>query len=317
MQCTDVKMRLSEYIDGVLDPETRSRLEEHLAACKGCAGELASLRTLIHELGSLEPVEAPGDFLEQLHERLEAPSRLAGILRALFVPFRIKIPLEFAGAAVAALLVFFVLQVQEPITEIPPVTQALKQERTAPKILPSPQAPAPAAQGAPILLMEGKETEEKRGNGSAPIELAFILRNHLERPDTASYGGVKSAPLSSPRAPSKAPLALDEEQAAAPSSASREPSFKARDLPAKKGLVAPLARLTELVRHRGGEIKEVEYAKESREPRSILLVIPSENLPTLMKDLETVGTLQTSPRFPMEDPQKKILVRLRFAPERP
>ena len=106
MDCSKIKERLSEYMDEVLDAETKAVVDKHLSTCKNCQEELASLKALVSELGSMEPVESPKDFLDQLHERMEKRSRLSRILRTLFVPMRIKIPLEFAGAVAVAILVF-------------------------------------------------------------------------------------------------------------------------------------------------------------------------------------------------------------------
>jgi hypothetical protein len=88
--------------------------EEHLATCNGCKEELASLRSVVGELRSLESVRAPDDFLDKLHERIEARPKLVEFIRKLFVPMHIKIPLEFAGAAAVAVLVFFIVRPHLP-----------------------------------------------------------------------------------------------------------------------------------------------------------------------------------------------------------
>ena len=91
MECAKIKDLLSEYIDGTLDAQTKALIDEHLLACPKCNEELASLKTLIRELGSVESFKAPDDFLEELHERLEPRVSFRKIMRILFVPGRIKI----------------------------------------------------------------------------------------------------------------------------------------------------------------------------------------------------------------------------------
>jgi anti-sigma factor RsiW len=71
MDCSRVTELFSEYIDGVLDGETRRKVEEHLAVCPSCAEELEALRSCVSALTSLDRVEAPVDFFEKVHERIE------------------------------------------------------------------------------------------------------------------------------------------------------------------------------------------------------------------------------------------------------
>jgi anti-sigma factor RsiW len=113
MDCEEIRERLSAYVDDDLDRASKAVVEEHLASCKACQQEVASLKALVRELGALESVEPPKDFLNQLNERIEARSWFPKILRTLFKPMRVKIPLEFAGVVAVAILVFVVLHTQK------------------------------------------------------------------------------------------------------------------------------------------------------------------------------------------------------------
>ena len=81
MDCAAIIERLSEYIDGTLDVQTRTAVEKHIAVCENCKQELASLRSVVEELGALDLVKPPADFLEKIHERLETRSGFKNILR--------------------------------------------------------------------------------------------------------------------------------------------------------------------------------------------------------------------------------------------
>ena len=126
MECTRIRELISEYIDDTLDAEARAAVEEHISACMGCKEELTKVSALVDELGSLGSVKAPGDLLEKIHERMDLGYGFRRIVRKLFVPFRIKIPLEFAGAVVVAILVVAVFlniqQTEEKIAKIPTVS---------------------------------------------------------------------------------------------------------------------------------------------------------------------------------------------------
>ena len=113
MGCEEIKERLSEYLDGLLDEASRAKVEEHLLTCPGCRQDLSSLDAMVRELGSLKPAEPPEDFLAQIHERLDRRSPLSRALRFFFVPMKIKIPFEVAGALAAAILVVSLFFVQQ------------------------------------------------------------------------------------------------------------------------------------------------------------------------------------------------------------
>jgi hypothetical protein len=113
MECLRAKELLSEYLDGVLDTQSAAQLEMHLSRCTGCRQQLDALKALVSELNRLEPVKSPHDFLDQIHERLEPRSWFDTIVRKLFFPLRIKIPLELATAAVMAVLIIGVIGIQK------------------------------------------------------------------------------------------------------------------------------------------------------------------------------------------------------------
>lgn len=102
--CTETRERLSEYVDGLLDGQTKEVVEQHLGSCDDCRAEHASFKTMLDDLGSLQSVRPPADFLDQLHGRME--SRFTRVLRKLFLPWHIKLPLELATAMVLVLAVY-------------------------------------------------------------------------------------------------------------------------------------------------------------------------------------------------------------------
>ena len=110
MECAEVLELLSQYADGVCDPETASRVEAHLAGCGECASAIESLRACMQTLSSLSRVPAPPDFLDRVHERIEEPSILRRLVEKLFFPVRIKLPLELVGVTAAAVLVLLIHQ---------------------------------------------------------------------------------------------------------------------------------------------------------------------------------------------------------------
>lgn len=119
MKCAEIKSLLSPYLEGDLDEKNKKLLDEHLAICSGCAKELEGLKAMITGLKKIPEVEPPPYFLEGVHERLKRPSLLAKILRRLFVPVYIKVPME--AIALTATVVIVVVLVQK--SEMGKITQ--------------------------------------------------------------------------------------------------------------------------------------------------------------------------------------------------
>jgi uncharacterized iron-regulated membrane protein len=57
--CDQIEARLSDYLEGVLEGQDRMAFEAHVGSCTECAPLLASVRSLVSELRSMEEVEAP------------------------------------------------------------------------------------------------------------------------------------------------------------------------------------------------------------------------------------------------------------------
>ena len=54
--------RLSEYLDGELQPEEREDLQAHLFTCAACARTLAELRRVVERARALPDREPPRDL---------------------------------------------------------------------------------------------------------------------------------------------------------------------------------------------------------------------------------------------------------------
>jgi len=114
MKCPDIENLLSDYIDDVLDEETKQFVDAHLDECTRCSTSLASLTSVVGKLQDAPEVKAPESFLADLHARMdkeqEKQTGVKKILKNLFVPLPIKIPLQFATAAALFVLVVYIFQ---------------------------------------------------------------------------------------------------------------------------------------------------------------------------------------------------------------
>jgi len=68
LTCHEVVDLISDYLEGVLPPDARRRVEDHLADCDGCTGYLEQMRTTIRLTGMLTEEQIPAEQKQRLLE---------------------------------------------------------------------------------------------------------------------------------------------------------------------------------------------------------------------------------------------------------
>lgn len=71
LTCRELVELVTEYLEGALATDARTRFESHVADCAGCAGHLDQMRTTIALAGRV----APDDLSEQAKVELLAAFR--------------------------------------------------------------------------------------------------------------------------------------------------------------------------------------------------------------------------------------------------
>ena len=329
MECAEIEKFLSEYIDGILDRETRGLVEDHLRTCKACGEELASLRAVVKELGSLEPVEAPADFLDKVHERIEQPSRFSKILRGLFVPTRIKIPFQLATAAATAVLVFSLFNLMQPEKQMVGVPSDSGPIRTADKTGVDSVEPAPEKEiyeSKPVLRearLPQKFAEKK------PIQLVLLLKGEMigaaRAPHAATEppagekkkargGEVSTRKLAKQAAP-KPGFTADwhkQEQRSVPVPDEERPGVKDEAARASVHFGEAPSKVIKLIELVDGEVITEVYERKAGRPQFITAQIPAKNYHSFLDKLSQLGALQ--PPFPtmLGEDQGMIQIRIQL-----
>lgn len=67
-ECRALVELVTEYLDGAMDADERTRLERHLAACDGCQVYVEQFRQVIAATGRLEPDDVSDDAIDALRE---------------------------------------------------------------------------------------------------------------------------------------------------------------------------------------------------------------------------------------------------------
>jgi hypothetical protein len=345
MKCGEIKERLSEYVDGILDPETKALVNEHLSACEDCQGTLASLKAVVSELGALESVEPPKDFLDQLHERIEERSRFPKILRTLFLPMRVKIPLEFAGAVAVAILVFSILHTQKDQLRLAEPPVGLKQEGASEQVaMEKQQAKAPLGpieKRAPERLALREELPEDRlratDEGVYKEDGADTSGKTVKDEAYKSQLAYKAARAEQPPAEREAiELAFVMKKEIGPEALAPGAAMEATPAPKKKidrSLALPqaapsakperdeevddsLLKLTRLIELVGGEVVSVQYDEETNTPESIRAEIPAKQMDTFYNKLKELGDLLTPHKTVTAKEEEVLPVCIRLLPSK-
>jgi anti-sigma factor RsiW len=66
MDCNELVELVTAYLDGALDPDTRARVEAHLADCEGCANYVQQIRETVRTVGKITDDELDPAFRNRL-----------------------------------------------------------------------------------------------------------------------------------------------------------------------------------------------------------------------------------------------------------
>lgn len=193
MDCSRTKELLSDYIDGILDKEHESLVRDHLLQCGDCRNELESMKAVIREIGSLDKVKAPGDFLAALHGRMERESWFQKVKNFLFMPARIRIPVELATLATTVVLAFFIFHIVQFIPLKGPAD--LKDKKVETEIR--------SSESAPI------SDSGPKASGQA-LKADRIMPEPPKKQNSVTVKAMPATPLMPPAA--EAPKAIDADQ---------------------------------------------------------------------------------------------------------
>ena len=322
MDCTGIQELLSEYIDGTLDSKATKTVEEHIATCEDCKETFASLSTMVQELNELEPVKAPEDFLEKIHQRMKMRSDFSQIFRKLFVPFKIKIPLQLAAAATASILIVMVLSLQKSEYQKIQPLKASKSEWFAEKpksdhltsefkMKTNPSAPVleevpgrlpdsekgMSAQRSraktfaqPSIQRESElpssvlaKAKPSAGKGR-PIVLALFLKPVIIGGAYAPDIAVQTMPLS------------EGDKKTTQKNRDDKDTFERKSETEQKSQVDDvLLRMNHIIWPLRGKILTKEYHKQKDRLKSIHVQIPAENYAIFCRELTRLGTFETPP----------------------
>jgi len=163
MECKGIKEKLCAYLEGIVSPEEKRIIEEHLPSCPECRKNLADLKKTEELVKDLAEVEPPAWFAQKIMSRIRAEEeKKKGLWQKLFYPLHIKVPIQALATVFIAVIAVYVFKAVEPemkLTHLPSPTRQVIPAEEAKETSPPPQRvtlPSPAPPKKPALKDEAE-----------------------------------------------------------------------------------------------------------------------------------------------------------------
>jgi hypothetical protein len=70
ISCREIWREISNFLEGLADPELRARMEAHFAICKNCKAVLDGTNNVVKLIGDGQTFDVPAGFSERLFRKL-------------------------------------------------------------------------------------------------------------------------------------------------------------------------------------------------------------------------------------------------------
>ncbi len=233
MTCTEARAAFSDFYDDALTGADLAFLNQHLEECPACRAEWTAFQRTTQALTSLgSAVPSPG-FAARVRQQVDKPSWGRQVIQWVFVPLRLKVPIQAAALlllAFAGLLLYQrspeIRREVEPRQALPPVVGEAPAAKPAPAVPPpAEEAPKGEVGGTPrreIPKAEGGEREAASPRASAPPSQSRV-ETREDRSPSALRDEAKEKKVAPPTEPPMVTGSSEESraQAAKPDMAAR------------------------------------------------------------------------------------------------
>jgi hypothetical protein len=265
MECSSIREKLSAYLEDAVSREERVLIEEHLKSCLACSADLADLKKTIEHIRGLEEVEPPAWMAQKIMAELREGERpKQGILRWLFYPPHVKLPLEALAAILVVGIALYIYRDSGPEMKF---------------------VKAPSEESAPHISQREMGKEDKRDFSTrrepAPVPSKVTTAPQKHAQETISgKEEVKTVDIEAvqktPEPPSSTPV-MREKQRAATATPSNEPTTFEGAL--KKEEIQDAVRATEQLK-----------TSSDGETESALVTVRVTELESATKEVERIVT---------------------------
>lgn len=168
MNCQAAYELFSVKVDDLLTSEQRSALEAHLRSCADCAREWERFRRAIGLLHGVEEARAPAGFAARVVEAAAREPWHRRLLRGIFFPLRVKLPLEAAALILVSTLVILLYR------QAPELQRAAVAPPGPAATIPAPEEPS--SENARDAERRGDEAKAERDRPAAKEEPKLAAR---------------------------------------------------------------------------------------------------------------------------------------------
>jgi hypothetical protein len=190
MTCHEARELFSALLDDALGADERRALDAHLAMCADCGRELQRFRSTVTLLRSVEPARAPAGFVDRVLDAARPAPWPRRLLRALVLPWPLKLPVEAAAIVLVAVGVVYVFRATPELGQATRVESTYETDTTRTETTTSRDvASAPPAPTAPQRTYQAPE------HAKAPKD-QFNEKKSDSPPPTRSEAAPRSAELS-------------------------------------------------------------------------------------------------------------------------
>ncbi len=204
MTCHDARELFSALVDEALSARERGDLDAHLGGCAECRRELERFQSTVALLHRVEPARAPAGFVDRVIAAARPAPWHRRLLRAVFLPWPVKLPLEAAALVLVGVTVALLyrgtpeLQQAARLEMRPPAVGEAPHPASAPKAAapePAVPAPQPAAPrfAAPAPSDAPAPAREKRAAPAEPEVASRLLAKPEQVPPVADKRDAQEA----------------------------------------------------------------------------------------------------------------------------
>jgi hypothetical protein len=171
MTCKEIENRLPAHLEHLLSPQEKETIEGHLASCPRCSRACENLRKTQRLVQDLPDVEPPPFFEQRIMSGVrEETAQKQGILRKLFYPLYIKVPIQAFATLLVAVLAFSIYRTVIPeLKDLAPPAITEPEPAKGRATAESVKAPGAPAIVTPVMKAPARDFSDKKRQGfSAP-----------------------------------------------------------------------------------------------------------------------------------------------------
>lgn len=262
MNCGEAQKYFADLLDDSRDERLR-KVNDHLTACARCKQELAALGACLQSVSGLPPVEPPVGFTARVMAEVRDVAHRTTVWQRLFLPLRIKLPLQATAVVLISVLAVFIYQKESRQRELTTTvsTESPLQKQDESDKFPSIAGRAPEAeskaQNPDVAGAQGQRlnrsphAEKPRAPAEAEQQSRIVggtgpsSREIAPPQDAASPASITSSQPNEKSSPADGPASVRQEQSllSKGAQAKRVPSSAPlRDSPSSAGLEEKRAR---------------------------------------------------------------------------